>query len=74
MSGPEEIRTAAQVDAYIAAIRAASGDPEMAQQLERSLYMGVLRAIAAGHAEGDPGALSGAALKAEAVDFSRWFA
>lgn len=47
-------------------------DPEGAHIEEDKLYKDVLGAIAAGHP--DAPALAAAALKADDLDFSRWYA
>ena len=49
-----------------------SFDDEAAHDLEDKLYVDVLEAIAAGHAE--PEALAHLALESKKIDFSRWCA
>ena len=56
----------------VALIRTKAGDNEVAHVMEDSLYKDVLGAISEGAT--NPASLAAAALKAEDIDFSRWYA
>jgi hypothetical protein len=64
--------TPEQVCERVAAVAARMDDAEGAHLAEDAIYTDVLRAIADGHA--DPAALAVEALKAEELDYGRWYA
>lgn len=66
------IRSVDDVLQALAAIREVATDDETAHRRERALYIGVLRAVAAGGVDGQ--ALATNALGAEKIGFYRWFA
>jgi hypothetical protein len=65
--------TKADVQAALERIRSLAGDDESAHMEEDNLYEAVLQAIADGTAE-DPAGMAALALKASAIEFSRWYA
>ncbi|MEU4256280.1 hypothetical protein AB0B42_00630 [Streptomyces fradiae] len=64
--------TADDIAHRLAAIHGASDDPETAHMLADGLYVEVLTAIAAGAP--DAPLLAAAALRAESIEFDRWYA
>lgn len=62
--------TAAEIEALVERVSAASSSPETAHGLEDRLYRRVIAAIASGHP--DPVGLARAAARLPSVRFPRW--